>query len=221
MLKLKKVVLADRVPETGSGKYLHYEHRRIDIKGWEYGDIRKILHENQEQWLKEMDRWHAELSRIALGVTQWWWFLEASTFFFWYPPTLKPLFFALSVKKYFDQNKCEAIYLIQCPLAVVKYLEELCPGINICYEEKTHSANYFTLAGFVKAQYSRTLRLFKYMLKNLKMLFGMFFLAISGTGSQKSIPGKFKFFVYSNFIDEIGIFEDGDFYFRDMFLIYS
>lgn len=217
MIQLKKVVFADRVPETGNGKYLHYEHTRMDKKGWEYGDIRKIMHENQEQWITEMDKWHAELSRIALGFTQWWWFLEASTFFFWYPPTLKPLFFALSVIKYCEQNVCEEIYLIQCPGEVNKYIKEFAPDILICYEKKLQSSLYCGIAAFVNLQYSRNLRLLKYILQNLKILFYILFLGFSRKMPKRSHMNQFKLFVYSNFLDEKSLLEDGDFHFRDMF----
>jgi hypothetical protein len=118
-------ILAEALPINGAGHYAHYRHRRVAGNGWAFADIQKVISQNQERWLDDVDRWHAELSWVMLSCTPWWWLMPASRLVAWYPPVLNPLFFAMALLTYANHCRIAEMYLVGCPPEIGEYLREL------------------------------------------------------------------------------------------------
>ena len=118
-------MFADELPSAGGGLYAHYDHQRCMAGGWEYCDIRDVVHRHQDSWLDELVEWHRELCERAASKTDWWWTLPTSRLYVWhYPVNLKPLFFARAIIESLKDESTDTLYVIGCPPAVRDFLRE-------------------------------------------------------------------------------------------------
>ena len=122
------IEFADTLPRSGSGRYAHYEHRRLDAPGWKIVDIRAASATRQDEWTLALNRWHADLCRLASQHTENWWLTPGSRLTAWYPADLKPLFFALAAADAAAENSDAPLFILGAPRDVREYIEEWSSG---------------------------------------------------------------------------------------------
>lgn len=133
------LIFVEDLPSHLHGRYAHYKHRKNVKEGWEYCDIRALIGKNQDQWLKDVEHWHSDLSKVMLKYTRWWWLLPASRLIAWYPPILNPLFFAIAVIEYCKISNKDELYLVACPDDVFYYLKEFRSDYNLSFSAPSRS----------------------------------------------------------------------------------
>lgn len=114
-----------------------------------YIDVRKIIRERGEEWLDDVHKSFAELSRKFLHYTRWWWVtgmsrLDARP---WGQEHLfKPLFFARAVWEWYSQHEdVDEVCLAGCPSEVAIYFRELKSNLVIQQEKQWNPQAFFAI----------------------------------------------------------------------------
>ena len=150
-----QIILKSKLPQGSSGVYSHYHHKNFKDDSWDYIDIRKHVYKNENKWLDYIDKWHAELSKVALDYCKWWWFLNCSRFISFYPPLLKPLFYAYALIEIIEKKDIQKIILIECPKDVIYYIKEFRPNIEISnFEKPLFKTKLLELRRLIKSSYT-------------------------------------------------------------------
>jgi hypothetical protein len=132
-----KIRFCQTLPESGTGLYAHYEHKRIHAEGWQILDVRAAAAHHRAAWSKSLFEWHSELCRRASKLTPLWWLSPGSRLTAWYPADLKPLFFALAIADAAANAPQTQICVIGAPEDVCEFLEEWREGS--CPRQLSHS----------------------------------------------------------------------------------
>lgn len=126
-----KIVCTNSVPTAGSGFFVHAEYLATAPAAWQRLDLRPTIREHEDRWLDQIQSWHGEVNRCALGVTSWWWLTATSRLITWLPPVFDHLIIALAIIEVCRAREIDTIHLVQLPAGVLAFLRELKPGVAI------------------------------------------------------------------------------------------
>ena len=123
-----KITFLQNMPDTIDKPFGIYQYDEQLAQEPNYMDIRGIIWANDQNWLDQIQKSHAQISEKFLRHTRWWWVtgmsrLDARP---WGQEHLfKPLFFARAVLEWLTCHlELREILLIGCPREVAAYLKE-------------------------------------------------------------------------------------------------
>ena len=123
-----KIILLQNVPDNLDKPFGIYQYNEQLAKNPKYIDIRGIVEARARDWLDQVQRSHAQLSKTFLRYTRWWWIMPMSRLDArpWCQENLfKPLFFVRAVLEWLQSRQnVDEVLLIGCDPLVAVYLKE-------------------------------------------------------------------------------------------------
>lgn len=109
------------------GLFFQFEPTFSWPRQWELGDTRKLIREKEDQWLKQLEEWHVDLSNRAASISPLWWLMPASRITSWIPANAEKLFFAMALIEVLEKSGETDAYAVGCPEEVLEYISEMRP----------------------------------------------------------------------------------------------
>ena len=159
-----KITFLQNMPDTIDKPFGVYQYDEQLAKEPNYVDIRGIIWTNDQNWLDQVQKSHAQISAKFLGYTRWWWVtgmsrLDARP---WGQEHLfKPLFFARAVLEWLSCHPdIREVYLVGCPREVAVYLKEFKSDLVL---DRGHQWGFpvFFISFLFKHVFMAVLKLFK------------------------------------------------------------
>jgi hypothetical protein len=126
-VNLKGIEFSEKLPKKGTGILCFYNYNFVEISGWENFDLRNIINERDDEWLKEIDTWHLNLSHSALKISKWWPLSAGSRLHIWISDTevsFKVLFNVLALYELKKRNPNKIIMVVGAPKEIQLYFLE-------------------------------------------------------------------------------------------------
>jgi len=130
-----KIILLANFPENLNKPFAAYQYNEVLVSRGGYINIPEIIAEKSDDWLNDINKSFADLSRRFQKQTRWWWATGASRIDLrpWGQEAMfKPLFFARAVLYWLSTHPgTNEIFLVCAPKEVEIYIKEFKADIVI------------------------------------------------------------------------------------------
>ena len=205
-----KIIFISQNSENITKPFAVYKYDEFLAGNPHYIDVRKIIRNQSQKWLDEIDKSFADLSCKFLRHTRWWWVtgmsrLDARP---WVQEHLvKPLFFARAVLEWCSWHQdVKEICLVGCPYEVAVYLKEFRKDVVIHQASRPVISVFFLLKHVFIAIF-KLLKNVVHVLRHHLLRKGTFIksdvLVLYESVANSSLTSGYKFY-YDGLFDDIG-----------------